>query len=46
MLMIPYLPIFQWNFLALDENRNVFPGKLFIKGNFVTFLVLIGLGFI
>ena len=29
---------------GLDENHNTFTGKLF-KGEFVTFLVLVGLGF-
>ena len=42
--MIPYLPIFPRNFFDLDETHNIFPEKLF-KGNFVIFLVLVGLGF-
>ena len=43
MLMIPYLPIFPWNFFGLDENHNIV--LILFKGNFVTFLVLVGLGF-
>ena len=32
-------PGFPVKIFGLDENHNIFPGKLF-KGNFVTFLVL------
>ena len=37
-------PDFPAKFFGLDENHNIFPGKLF-KGNFMTFLVLVNLGF-
>ena len=42
--MISYLSIFWRIFFGLDENHTIFPGNLF-KGNFVTLLMLVGLGF-